>query len=89
MFRAEDLARNDYRATMESNLLLTSRMAYDANGNPEYLGLAAPGTATDASGWMIRQLSYDASQRPAAIRYAGGTVNFDKVWDDRASYSFQ
>lgn len=68
--------------------LLTPRYAYDANGNVEYLGLAKPGTAEDASEWLIRKIAYDAQQRPVSIKFPDGRANIGQAWDAHASYTY-
>lgn len=76
------------RSRMESSDTLIQRIAYDANGNPEYLGMALPGSAANSANWFIRKIAYDVNQNPVSILFAEGSLNFDKVWDDRATYSF-
>ncbi|MBF0629538.1 MAG: hypothetical protein HQL89_00940 [Magnetococcales bacterium] len=68
--------------------LMTSRYAYDANGNVEYIGLAKPGTAEDAPGWLIRKIAYDAQQRPVSVTFPDGRANIGQVWDARAGYTY-
>lgn len=53
-----------------------------------YVGEAAPGTATDAAGWRIKKISYDASNMVESITWASGVNTFTKVWDDRADYVY-
>jgi hypothetical protein len=69
------------------DLPLTQAMAYDASGFIIYLGKAAPGTATTATGWQIQKFTYSGTN-VTKIEWAGGSPNFDKVWDDRSSYSY-
>ncbi|NGZ25775.1 MAG: hypothetical protein G8345_02670 [Magnetococcales bacterium] len=88
MFKQEDLANHLYTTTLESNLLLTSRIAYDGNGNALYMGVAAPGLGEEQAGWLIRKIEYDNNQRPEAILFAAGDANFNKIWDDRATYAY-
>lgn len=61
---------------------------YDLANNPIYVGEAQPGTAESASGWRIKEITYDASNNPTAIKWADGTRDFNKVWDDRATYAY-
>ena len=51
-------------------------------------GLAAPGTATSAAGWQIREEILDSQDRTTEINFAGGTLEFIQVWDDRLNYSY-
>lgn len=55
---------------------------YDPAG---YVGEAAPGTAEDAENWRIYK--FDTSSG-VSITYAEGQNAFDKVWDDRAGYTY-
>lgn len=50
-----------------------------------YVGEALPGTATSASTWHIKKLD---STTGLVITWAGGSSDFDKVWDDRGSYVY-
>lgn len=61
---------------------------YDGRNNPIYIGEAAAGTAPSATGWSIKKINYDGRNNPTGIKWAEGTPKFDKVWDDRAAYSY-
>ena len=76
-------------------------ISYDASGRQEYVGLAYPvsanasatpavvvGPASTDSAWSIFKITYDGSGRMTSRRYADGTDDFDKVWDDRATYTY-
>jgi hypothetical protein len=60
----------------------------DGQGNPIYLGLASPGTATSVSLWQIRSLTFDGQSNLTAMQYADGNPNFDNIWDDRGSLNY-
>lgn len=64
------------------------QLAYDANENIEYIGKAAPDSATSESVWQIVELGYDVNQNIEQKLYASGTKLFDKIWDDRADYTY-
>ena len=66
---------------------LKQRIAYTAGGLTEYVGEAAPGTATSAAGWRIKKLTYSGSS-VTQIDYADGNANFDNIWDNRATYTY-
>lgn len=68
--------------------VMSTLISYDANNNPEYIGMSKPGTAADDAGWAIKKVSYDANGNPVSVFFAEGKINFDKVWNDRASYSY-
>jgi hypothetical protein len=59
----------------------------DAAGLPIYIGLATPGTGAAASTWQIRKFTY-ATSVLTDVEFASGSAEFDKVWNDRATYSY-
>ena len=61
---------------------------YVGGTNPVYLGKAAPGVATTATSWSIKKITYDVNNNPTTVKPADGTDTFDKVWDDRTTYSY-
>lgn len=50
-----------------------------------YICEAPAGTATDAIGWRIRRID---TVNPITIKYADGSTAFNKVCDDRATYTY-
>lgn len=66
---------------------LTIKNEY-AGTNLIYTGSAAPGTAVSAAAWAIRKLTYDGSNNPTDVQWASGSAVANKVWNDRASYSY-
>lgn len=73
------------RDALGSENLFTSRWAYNANGDVEYIGLAEVGTQNDQPKWLIKKFIYDAQQRPESVLFSGGRAAFDSVWNDRSS----
>lgn len=71
-----------------SNVVETNSLSYDLQvddtGTYTYLGNASPGTATSASSWRIKRVV----NATGVITHADGSSNFNKTWDDRASYSY-
>ena len=51
-----------------------------------YIGDVDIWSATSDSIWMIRRLTTTGND--LAVEYANWTPYFDKVWDDRATYSY-
>lgn len=51
-----------------------------------YVGYALPGTIASASLWKIKRIQTVGAE--TFVEYAGGTKDFDKVWDDRTSYTY-
>jgi hypothetical protein len=58
-----------------------------SGGVPLYAGFALPGTLTSATGWAIRKMTA-VGDNITATDWASGTTKFDKVWDDRATYTY-
>lgn len=57
----------------------------EASATITYVGEANPGTAASAASWRIKRLD---STSGLLVTWAEGDSDFDKVWDDRASYSY-
>ena len=58
----------------------------DVEGNYTYIGEAQPGTATSAASWRIKRVEQIGSD--INILWASGTANFDKIWDNRLSFTY-
>ena len=54
----------------------------------EYLGVAASGVASDDEQWQIREIVYDANDKPLSIKYAGGSADYKFAWDDRTTLTY-
>lgn len=67
---------------------LISRCDYTPGGNPEYLADAAPGSGMDEMEWRIRKFIYDGSGKWIATLFASGNTQFNKVWNDRSTYTY-
>ncbi len=52
-----------------------------------YVGEALPGTAETAAQWRIKRLTI-AGDDDVTEEWAGGTGDYDKAWDSRASYTY-
>lgn len=65
------------------------RQVFDYDGGTAviYVGKAHPSTLKSEAGWQIRKFSYSGSLI-TEINFASGTSNFDKVWNDRATYDY-
>lgn len=64
----------------------TQKIAYSGT-NPIYIGEAPPGTPTSSALWRIKKLEYSGSLVTGTV-WANGSADFDKVWDNRTSYSY-
>lgn len=59
-----------------------------ASATTIYIGFAAPGSATSDEAWQIRRQTLDSSGRTTAIDFANGTLEYNQVWDNRATLSY-
>jgi len=68
------------------DVLAQTALQFDASASPIlYLGAAAPGSATSSAVWQITRFDVTSG---VSQTYADGNVNFDNVWDNRASLSY-
>jgi len=66
---------------------LTQKIENNSSSQPVYIGKALPGTEVGSAGWQIQKITYSGGV-VTDVQWASGTSKFDKVWDDRASYSY-
>lgn len=52
-----------------------------------YVGYAQPGSSTAAAVWKIQKFVFGSGDDMDKL-HADGNKNFDKVWDDRLTYSY-
>ena len=67
------------------------KFEYNASGNLEYIGRASAGTTSNVSGWQIKKLAYEtvgSEDKVSSITWADGVISFNKIWDDRGTYTF-
>jgi len=68
------------------------RMAYDSSNREEYVGYAfaeSPAAKDSESKWQIMKLAYNTAGGVTHRRYADGSDDFDKTWENRTSYIYQ
>ena len=65
----------------------TQRLAYNAMGMVEYIGLASPGALTSAAVWKIKKLVY-VGTGVTEILWADGSNAFNQIWDNYAALSY-
>lgn len=51
-----------------------------------YVGQALPGTAKATAAWRIKKITETAGG--SSVDWASGNAEFNKVWDDRLSYTY-
>jgi len=58
----------------------------EVDANTVYVGKAKPGSATSDPVWAITQTLTAGDITTTA--FAGGTAEYDKIWDNRASFTY-
>lgn len=70
-----------------ADILCSQRFAYDGSNNVEYIGYAKPGASSFEDLWAICKYTYSGSN-VVAKQWAGGSNLQNKIWENRASYSY-
>ncbi len=65
-----------------------TRTQNNVAGLPIYIGKALPGTVESDAGWQINKITYDAPGNLIGNSFADGTNSYNKIWDDRADYTY-
>lgn len=73
---------------VDVNTELKIAVEYNGDGTELFVGDATPGTLQNASGWRIKKLSYNNDQQLIKLEWADGKAEFNKVWDDRGSFTY-
>ena len=77
----------DANGNIKTNPVYYTTLRDWSAGKLIYEGFAEPGTAVSAAGWLIRRYTWDGANN-TKVEYANGETAFDKIWDNRATYSF-
>lgn len=91
----DDLPAGGGGGPRDSNLFVTDApysQLYDyLGGNAIYMGQCVPGQSLNTAlpVWRIRRFEYDGAGNVVAVRWAEGTARKNKVWDDRAAYTYK
>ena len=72
---------------LEETLILKQRLSYSGT-SAEYIGYADPGVEETQALWMIVNLKYDGSGLMVEKNFADGSKAFDKIWTERAGYTY-
>lgn len=75
-----------YKSILEEEMTYSKRVDF-INENLLYKGEAAEGTLTSLAAWRIRKVTIGNDGDVEEI-WASGNSNFDKVWDNRVSYTY-
>ena len=62
--------------------------AGNANGYPEYIGYAAPGTPATTEAWLICKIEYDAAGNDISRTWADGVHEFNKAFVTPENYNY-
>jgi hypothetical protein len=81
----QPLPASAFVSAVAYDLNYTVAMGFDGANNPIYIGRAPMGSATSASVWQLRKLTFDGANNPTNIQWKNGDDNFDNTWDDRAN----
>lgn len=73
------------RELLENNLQYTRLI--DTDGDYKYVGEATPGSDPAIAVWRIKRVEFLVDD-DIEIMWADGTATFDKVWDNRLTYSY-
>lgn len=78
------ITRTGTGCVVETGSLIT--LVDEASATVTYVGYASPGTLEASSTWKIQKITISGSI--TTVLFAEGDDNFDKVWNDRASYTY-
>jgi YD repeat-containing protein len=67
---------------------LQALRTFTVGNKVEYEGYARPGALSSVAEWQISKYTYDGSGNCTGKQFAGGVHDYDKIWDNRASYSY-
>lgn len=51
-------------------------------------GQAQPGTLDADNAWRIQEITFVGTDEDVEIRWASANSNFDKIWNDRLTYTY-
>jgi hypothetical protein len=72
----------------EEELMFAKRVDFIEVEDLLYRGEAVPGTVDADSLWRIRRITIAATDSDVAETWADGNDNFDKVWNNRLTYTY-
>lgn len=76
----------EFIQTIQTGVEVQYNKLIDVDGAFTYIGEAVPGTATTASTWRIKRVEQVGAD--INILWANGSADFNKVWDNRLTYSY-
>lgn len=79
--------RNE-QETYSRDMGFDQKIEYDVSNNPIYVGRTFPNVQTSTASWQIYRMKYDSNNNMTDLRWADGNDKFDKIWDNRATYTY-
>ena len=76
----------DFIQTIQTGVEVQYNKLIDVDGNFTYIGEAVPGTATTSPLWRIKRV--ETIGQDINILWASGSADLNKIWDNRATYSY-
>lgn len=64
----------------------TELLIDEASTTVTYIGESPANSATTDAVWKIFKI--DSTTNPTSLKYADGSTSFNKVWNDRATYTY-
>jgi hypothetical protein len=80
--------RTDTVGTLQAVMGLLKIRVDDAGSGITYVGEAQPGASLAAAVWRIKRITDSGSPTDTDVDWADGDINFDNIWNNRASLSY-
>lgn len=71
--------------SLNPSFILANRVDTTSTADTIYVGWAMPGTLTSAASWRIKKVNTSSG---AVTTWASGTIEFNKIWDNRTSLTY-
>lgn len=76
----------DKISSVNDKLFFEPRISDETNANTIYRGYALTGIAGDVAGWAIQKITNNKGV--LTYQWAGGTKDFDKIWNNRKNFIY-
>lgn len=76
----------EWLASLGGSQVEYSQIIDEVSATVTYVGKAEPGSLDSAPAWQIKKITVSGTE--TIITWADGNANFDNVWNDRASLTF-
>ena len=68
--------------------LLRTKIIWDADGNPIYIGISTSDASLSDPRWLIKKIVWDINGNPTDTLFADGEKEFTKVMNDYLDYNY-